>query len=80
MIEFYGDKLRWFIGIVESNADPLHIGRCRVRVYGIHSDDVDAVPESALPWASCLVPTTDCLLYTSPSPRDRSISRMPSSA
>ncbi len=23
---------------------------------------------------------TDCLLYTSPSPRDRSVSRMPSSA
>ena len=23
---------------------------------------------------------TDCLLYTSPSPRDRSLSRMPSSA
>ena len=59
MIEFYGDKLRWFIGVVESNADPLHIGRCRVRIYGIHSDDVDAVPESALPWASCLVPTTE---------------------
>lgn len=59
MIEFYGDKLRWFIGIVESNSDPLHIGRCRVRIYGIHSDDVEAVPESALPWASCLVPTTE---------------------
>ena len=25
-------------------------------------------------------PHTDCLLYTSPSPRDRSLSRMPSSA
>ena len=25
-------------------------------------------------------PTTDCLLYTSPSPRDRGCSRMPSSA
>ena len=26
------------------------------------------------------VPDIDCLLYTSPSPRDRSVSRMPSSA
>lgn len=59
MNKFYGDTLRWFIGIVESNADPLHVGRCRVRVYGVHNDDVDAVPESALPWASCLVPTTE---------------------
>ena len=59
MKEFYGDTLRWFIGVVESNADPLHVGRCRVRIYGVHNDDVDAVPESALPWASCVVPTTE---------------------
>ena len=29
---------------------------------------------------SCLVEATDCLLYTSPSPRDATLSRMPSSA
>ena len=29
---------------------------------------------------SCLSPYVTCLLYTSPSPRDRSLSRMPSSA
>ena len=29
---------------------------------------------------SCLFPVMDCLLYTSPSPRDRTRSRMPSSA
>ena len=44
MNKFYGDNLRWFIGIIESNADPLHVGRCRVRVYGVHNDDVNAVP------------------------------------
>ena len=27
-----------------------------------------------------LIPANDCLLYTSPSPRDRTTSRMPSSA
>ena len=30
--------------------------------------------------AHCHVRNKDCLLYTSPSPRDRSVSRMPSSA
>ena len=59
MNKFYGDTLRWFIGVVESNNDPLHVGRCRVRIYGVHNDNVDDVPESALPWASCLVPTTE---------------------
>ena len=59
MINFYGDNVRWFIGIVVSNADPLYVGRCRVRIYGAHSDDVNEVPEASLPWASCLVPTTE---------------------
>ena len=52
MINFYGDNIRWFIGVVESNADPLYVGRCRVLIYGSHSDDVNDVPESALPRAS----------------------------
>jgi len=59
MINFYGDNIRWFIGIVVSNADPLYVGRCRVRIYGAHNDDVNEVPEASLPWASCLVPTTE---------------------
>ena len=59
MINFYGDNIRWFIGVVVSNADPLYVGRCRVRIYGAHSDDVNEVPEASLPWASCLVPTTE---------------------
>ena len=59
MINFYGDNVRWFIGVVVSNADPLYVGRCRVRIYGAHNDDVNEVPEASLPWASCLVPTTE---------------------
>ena len=31
-------------------------------------------------WASWCAPCRDCLLYTSPSPRDGNVSRMPSSA
>ena len=31
-------------------------------------------------WLSGVIPYVDCLLYTSPSPRDRQKSRMPSSA
>ena len=59
MQQFYGDSFRWFIGVVVSNNDQLRVGRVRVRIYGVHSEDVNEVPESSLPWASCVVPTTE---------------------
>ena len=40
---------------------------------------VDAI-EAAVNFLNALVPTGFCLLYTSPSPRDGLLSRMPSSA
>ena len=38
------------------------------------------VPETEIPTVGTLVQFKDCLLYTSPSPRDATLSRMPSSA
>ena len=43
-------------------------------------DDMPAHVKSSLFGASVVVPIRDCLLYTSPSPRDQRGSRMPSSA
>ena len=48
---------------------PLHIGKGRTESQAI-SDIIDYVAN----------PQKTCLLYTSPSPRDRQKSRMPSSA
>ena len=59
MNKFYGDNLRWFIGICECISDPLHLGRVRVRIYGVHSENLDEVPESSLPWATVMIPTTE---------------------
>ena len=56
--DFYGDQVRWFIGTVTDLADPLELGRVRVRVDGIHVDTTNFIPDSALPWAQCLVPIT----------------------
>ena len=55
----YGDVFRWWIGSVISINDPLRLGRVRVRIYGVHSDNLLDVPENALPWASCIIPTTE---------------------
>lgn len=38
-----------WVGKVVDNEDPLHLGRCRVRVFGYY-DDIDA---KMLPWAIC---------------------------
>ena len=56
---FYGDIHRWFIGIVVDIQDPLTVGRVRVRIFGVHNEDVNEVPEHTLPWAQVLVPTTE---------------------
>ena len=41
---------------------------------------IELTPEEALNGATILIELEDCLLYTSPSPRDGLLSRMPSSA
>ena len=59
-------------GIVgaEAAAEPEHAGGERLRGHTAHADL--ALVSAAAPY--------DCLLYTSPSPRDPKTSRMPSSA
>ena len=53
------------------DSEDINAFRCRVRIVGYHGNDTD-LPDKDLPLA--------CLLYTSPSPRDGLLSRMPSSA
>lgn len=39
-------------GIVEHNIDPLKSGRVKLRIFGIHSDNINYVKTEALPWAT----------------------------
>jgi len=58
---FYGDTTRWFLGTV-ANAktnDPHKQGRVQVRIYGIHSENEEDIPDFDLPWAQCLIPSTE---------------------
>lgn len=45
-----------YYGVVESRADPLQLGRCKVRVIGIHTENTTMLPTADLPWASLLMP------------------------
>lgn len=46
------DGLNWWIGVVEDRFDPLEAGRCKVRIFGSHTDNLDELPTESLPWAS----------------------------
>lgn len=49
----------FFVGVVEDTADPMQIGRVRVRAIGIHPEKGEgAVPTEHLPWAYVMLPTT----------------------
>ena len=54
----YGNKFVWWTGVVEDRNDPEQLGRCRVRIFGFHTDDVTLLPTRNLPWAIPLQPIT----------------------
>ena len=45
-------------GVVEDRADPLKIGRVRVRVRGYHTDDKTKIATPDLPWSHVIMPVT----------------------
>lgn len=57
--DHYGEEFYWFVGKVISDADPETLGRVQVRIFGIHSEDQDKLPDAHLPWAQCLIPSTE---------------------
>ncbi len=44
----------WWIGVVESRMDPLHLGRCQIRIFGWHTDNKTHIDSTHLPWAQPL--------------------------
>ena len=48
----------YFYGIVEDRQDPLKVGRVRVRIHGIHTDDKLLIASADLPWCQVILPTT----------------------
>lgn len=56
----YGGKMNqtFFTGCVESRDDPLKLGRCQVRIVGLHTHDKTLLPTKDLPWAHPMGPIT----------------------
>ena len=52
------DNGQFYVGVVESRNDPLRLGRCKVRVIGLHTYEKDVLPTEDLPWALPMQPVT----------------------
>jgi hypothetical protein len=50
--------MHWWTGVVEDRYDPEKLGRCKVRIFGYHTDDITLLPTSELPWAIPMQPIT----------------------
>ena len=57
--DYYGDTIRWFLGVVVDNNDPIKLDRVKVRIHGIHTEDTLAIPDADLPWAQVCIPVTE---------------------
>lgn len=51
-----------YTGCVENRKDPLKLGRCQVRVVGIHTHDKTILPTEDLPWAYPMQPITSAAM------------------
>jgi predicted chitinase len=51
-----------YTGVVENRQDPLKLGRCQVRVVGVHTHDKTILPTEDLPWAYPLQPITSAAI------------------
>ena len=47
-----------YYGIVEDRNDPLEIGRVRVRIHGLHTENKSLIATPDLPWSQVILPTT----------------------
>ena len=50
--------MQLYTGVVENRNDPLKLGRCQVRVVGLHTDNKTLLPTEDLPWAYPMQPLT----------------------
>ena len=57
-MNFSGNNFVWWVGVVEDRKDPEKLGRCRVRIFGHHTNDLSVLPTNKLPWAVPMQPIT----------------------
>ena len=67
-MQFMGfDGFIWFMGVVEDRRDPMRLGRCKVRIAGLHTEKQEqgideGIPTGDLPWAHPMQPITSAAM------------------
>ena len=56
----------WWIGVIEGRDDPLGLGRCKVRIFGWHTDNKSELPTDSLPWALPMYPINNSKSFSAP--------------
>ena len=54
--------MKLYTGVVENRQDPLKLGRCQVRVVGLHNHDRTSLKTEDLPWAYPMQPLTSAAM------------------
>lgn len=54
--------MRLYQGVVENRQDPMQLGRCQVRVVGLHTHDKIQLKTEDLPWAYPMQPVTSAAM------------------
>ena len=54
--------MNFYYGVVEDRRDPLRLGRCKVRVVGLHTHDKSVLPTEDLPWATPMQPVNSAAM------------------
>ena len=54
--------MQLYTGVVENRQDPLKLGRCQVRVSGLHTHDKLVLKTEELPWAHPMQPVTSAAM------------------
>lgn len=55
---FNKDGFNWWIGVVEDRQDPEKLGRCKVRIFGYHTNNKELLRTKDLPWCIPIQPIT----------------------
>lgn len=60
------ESMKLGVGVVEDIEDPAQLGRLKVRIFQIHSDNKAELPTEDLPWAQVLLPVNNAHHFSTP--------------